>query len=1032
MRSERLLTQLHQKRNLDNSGSIEFLYYRDLQPMEFSKDNQRLSSILESDYYFETHYAYPVNFPKLYDQSLTGGEVVILVNGKPIDKYTENNGFINYSLKRPSKSDYCLLFKREKKVNPDGTTYMYTETHETAEPLDVTVIMLKNRHDYYKVRRGSMTDDDAALLTDNYSYMCIADTRVHINEDALVKSEDDTFIFFKDYKINEVAEDGLCYLPDRFNDGESVFVRDVVQLTPSGNFISNVNYDGDMPEGVTKPKLINDHTIFTENGNSARTYVMWTPTDSATLLDITKDVGLLKPDIFSGMDTSKLEFPYQIEANKELLWRQSPTNQNGYNRLMNSRDTDSEFLSGLLEEPKVVYSYTLSESDYSLDTVNLIKERMMYDVQCPSIYLCLKAPLGFEPVLYIDGLRKPQDNFLFQLKNGMYHISIPVTVFHPTTTEWGPFDRWIADPFSRTYAQYKRFRDRLTNAGKFDRRYTIVFEDRETMQEYNYLTMPFRERMIELPFILSKDDRYEKGNYELYLNGEYIPPDEVRCIEIDDYLYLEFKRYVPLSSMLTVLTYDETIVKEEIEIPKNNVSKLIDLTWAPYTRYNSKIYHKGRLVSDDVFCKYVAPSLTSVNIDTSNSKAYESENYFNLALADKVEDNYGLISFNIESKTLTVGSTDVDSALADKGYFSQSGLLRNLNPGNYELQGVLKNNYLYEPSENVNIFVRYSDAEGVTQYVESPLPKYTYGDFKLAFTLDKSLTDIEVGVKSSFNTKNKSYALTDVVLTRVIDIPDVEHKLYIVRKSTPLDNKNIRLTEYNIHDLLWREVRLKGSVEPYTVLDKSNVDSFVNLELEVKSYEKQVNYKNREVNSYITPIMKHPSNASYVKSIMDAKLLPVDWLYTARRDWFELAYYNLVKDVKRYCEFIGDVELTEFMNNRISEKYMEFVNEDNRIILYSDDERLDYRIFYCRTQEDYDRIALEYDSKSGKTLTDQERAVLNYIYANGVPTEKEVYVAPDGTEYTLDTGRYVRPVNGELEITEHCLVHRPLEMVPYV
>ena len=125
MRSERLLTQLHQKRNLDNSGSIEFLYYRDLQPMEFSKDNQRLSSILESDYYFETHYAYPVNFPKLYDQSLTGGEVIILVNGKPIDKYTENNGFINYSLNRPSKSDYCLLFKREKKVNPDGTTYMY-------------------------------------------------------------------------------------------------------------------------------------------------------------------------------------------------------------------------------------------------------------------------------------------------------------------------------------------------------------------------------------------------------------------------------------------------------------------------------------------------------------------------------------------------------------------------------------------------------------------------------------------------------------------------------------------------------------------------------------------------------------------------------------------------------------------------------------------------------------------------------------------------------------------------------------------
>ena len=1030
MRSERLLTQLHQKRNLDNSGSIEFLYYRDLQPMEFSKDNQRLSSILESDYYFETYYAYPVNFPKLYDQSLTGGEVIILVNGKPIDKYTENNGYINYSLKRPSKSDYCLLYKREKKISPDGSTYMYSETHEEALPLDITVIMIKNRHDYYKVRRGDMSDDDAALLTDNYSYICIADTRMHINEDAIIKSADDTFIFFKEYKISEVVEDGVCYLPDKVNEGESLFVRDVLQLVPNGSFISNFNYDGDMPVGVTKPKMMNDHTVFVSNGSSARTYVMWTPTDSATLLDITKDIGLLRPDIFSGMDSSKLEFPFEIEANKELLWRQSPTNQNGYNRLMNSRDTDNEFLLGVLEEPKVVYSYKLSESDYSLDAVNTIKDEMSYDVQCPSIYLRLKAPVGFEPVLYIEGLRKPQDNFMFQLKNGVYHISIPVTVFHETTTEWGPFDRWIADPFSRTYAQYNRFRERLNNAGKFDKRYTIVFEDRETMQEYNYLTMPFRERMIELPYILHKDDRYEKGNYEMYLNGEYIPPDEVRCIEIDDYLYLEFKRHIPLSSMLTVVTYDEVIIKEELEIDKNNLSKLIDITWAPYARYNSKIFHKGRLISDDEYCKYVAPSLTSVNIDTSNSKAYESENYFNLALADKVEDNYGLISFNIESKTLTVGSTDVDAALADKGYFSQSGLLRGLEPGTYELQGILRNNYLYEPSEKVDIFVRYTDAENAVHYVESPLPKYTYGDFKLQFTLDKPLTDIEVGVKSSFNTKNKSYNLSDVVLTRVVDMPDVEHKIYIVRKSTPLDNKTTTVTEYNLHDLLWREIRPKGSSEPYVMLDKSNTEIFINMEVEIKSYEKQVNYKDRETNSYITPIMKQSTNAAYVKSIMDANLLPVDWMYNARRDWFDLAYYNLVKDIKRYCEFIGDVELTQFMNDRITSKYMEFVNEDDRIILYSDDERLDYRIFYCRTQEDYDRLKLE--SKSGKAVSDQERAVLDYVYANGVPTEKETYIDPEGTEYVSDTGRYVRPVNGELEITEHCLVHRPLETVPYV
>ena len=114
MRSERLLTQLHQKRNLNNEGSIEFLYYHNLSAIEYSRDNQKLSTIFESDYYYEKHHAYPVNFPKIYDQSLTGGEVIVLVNGTPTEQYSEDNGYTNYSLLRSGDSDNCLIYKRYK------------------------------------------------------------------------------------------------------------------------------------------------------------------------------------------------------------------------------------------------------------------------------------------------------------------------------------------------------------------------------------------------------------------------------------------------------------------------------------------------------------------------------------------------------------------------------------------------------------------------------------------------------------------------------------------------------------------------------------------------------------------------------------------------------------------------------------------------------------------------------------------------------------------------------------------------------
>jgi hypothetical protein len=96
----------------------------------------------------------------------------------------------------------------------------------------------------------------------------------------------------------------------------------------------------------------------------------------------------------------------------------------------------------------------------------------------------------------------------------------------------------------------------------------------------------------------------------MYLNGEYIPPPEVQCIEMDGIKFLEFKRYIPNSSMLTVVIYDENIKKEIVPIPKEASSKLVNMTWAPYAKFNSKVFHKGRLVSDDVYCKHVSPSLT--------------------------------------------------------------------------------------------------------------------------------------------------------------------------------------------------------------------------------------------------------------------------------------------------------------------------------------------------------------------------------------------------------------------------------------
>lgn len=1032
MRSERLLTQLHQKRNLNNEGSIEFLYYHNLSPIEYSRDNQKLSTIFESDYYYEKHFAYPVNFPKIYDQSLTGGEVIVLVNGTPIEQYTADNGYTNFSLIRSGDSDKCLIYKRYRKFNADGTNTILSLTHEEAPNIDVTVIILKKRQEYYRVARSAMSDTDLSSMTSNFGFLCLANNRLHINEDAISKSSTDLFFFFKEFALKEISANGIWYLPDRFNDGDSVFVRDVLHITPNGKFVCNSKFTGSLPDGLDKPVLLNDHTIVTADTANLKTFVLFDATESTSLLDIAKDNGLLPFEIFTGTDVSKLNFPFHISENEEFEHFQNPENETNYNRLMDLHDSDSEFLGGFIEEPKVVHTFMLSDLDYSLASINKIKENMLYDSTGPSIYMSLDAPIGHEPVLYIDGLRKPRDNFMWQYKGSRYQISLPVGVLHPLTNEWQPFDEFQLNPYERTYTQYDKYRKKLEAVHKFDKRITIVFEDRETMQEFNYLTMPHRECMIEFPVELEKGDRFKNGQYELYLNGEYIPPPEVQCIEMDGIKFLEFKRYVPNSSMLTVVMYDESIRKQIIPVPKDAQSKLIDFTWAPYSKYNSKVFHKGRLVSDDLYCKHVAPSLTYLRLDTSNSIAYAPNNFIDNRLIDKVEDNFGTISYDIDKKELIMSSTDSSRGITEKGYFSQSSMVKGLGAGEYELKGILKNNPVYQPANWVRVFVRWTTALGHTMIVEKALPDNVYDDFSLLFALEDTSTDIEIGMKSSEDTLNKTYTLFDCVIMKIIEIPDEENALYTFTKTQPLLNKEFMLTEHNLHDTLWREIRLKGTADNWVYLDKSNTEEFIDKEIEVKAYEKQPSFVGREVNSYITRVMTNSYNADYLKSKMDEKLLKVDWLYTARGEWTDLDYYNLIKDIMKYCLFIGDVELPAIMNERIASRYMRFVNSDNRIVIDCSDTKLAYRMFFCRDMDEYNSTVEAYNLASGKTESELERKVLDYIFINGIPTIKETFIDKDGNAYVSDTGRYVRPTDESKVIPPICLLARPLDTVPYV
>ena len=1032
MRSERLLTQLHQKRNLNNEGSIEFLYYHNLSAIEYSRDNQKLSTIFESDYYYEKHHAYPVNFPKIYDQSLTGGEVIVLVNGTPIEQYSEDNGYTNYSLLRSGDSDNCLIYKRYKKFNMDGSTSILSLTHEESPNIDVTVIILKKRQEYYKVLRSTMTDTDLATMTSNYGFLCLANDRLHINEDATHKLPNDTFFFFRTYSLKEITSSGVWYLPDEFNDGESVFVRDVLHITPDGKFLCNAKFEGTLPLGIKKPELINDHTIVTEDTVNIKTFVLFNSTESTSLLDIAKDNGLLDPSIFKGVDATKLTFPFHIADNEVLEHFQNTENEEYYNRLMNLKDTDSEFLSGMIEEPKVVHSFLLSEMDYSLNAIKLIEDNMMYSPTSPSVYMSINAPIGYEPVLYVDGLRKPRDNFMWQYKGSRYQICLPVSVLHPITTDWQPFDDFAVNPYERTYAQYERYKDKLVSSHKYERRITFVFEDIETRQEYNYLTTPHRERMVEFPLELDEGNRFKNGQFEMYLNGEYIPPPEVQCIEMDGIKFLEFKRYIPNSSMLTVVIYDENIKKEIVPIPKEASSKLVNMTWAPYAKFNSKVFHKGSLVSDDVYCKHVSPSLTYFRLDTSNSIAYESKNYINLKLVDKVEDNYGMIAYDMERKELNLSSTDAARALNEVGYFSQSALLKGLPAGEYALKGVLKNNPMYQPASWVRVFIRWTNGLGHEITVEKELPTHVYDDYKLEFALEDPVTNIEIGVKCSEDTMNKIYTLFDCVLMRVVDMPDEENALFTVVKTNPLLNKEVVLTEHNLHDALWREVRLKGTVDDWVYLEKSNTDSFINNELEVKAYEKQPSFVGKEVNSYITRVMMESHNADYLKTEMDKKLLKIDWLYAARGEWTDLEYYNLIKDIIKYCIFIGDVELPAIMNERITAKYMRFVDANNRIVIDCSDNKLAYRMFFCRDPEEYALTVEAYNLASGKTESEVERKVLDSVRDNGIPTVKDTFVDSEGNVYVTDTGRYVRPSDGSRDIRPICLLNRPLETVPYI
>lgn len=1032
MRSERLLAQLHQKRNLMNESSIEFLYYSNLSPIEYSRDNQKLSAIFESDYFYEKHYAYPVNFPKIYDQSLTGGEVIILVNGVPIEQFTKDNGYINYSLLRSGDSDNCLIYKRYRKFNNDGTTSILSLTHEDAPNIDVTVIILKKRQEYFRVPRLSMTDTDLSTMTSSYGFLCLANDRIHINEDATNKSPTDVFFFFKAYTLKEITSNGIWYLPDKFNNGESVFVRDVFHITPDGKFVCNSKYEGVLPNGIPKPVLVNDHTIFTSDTDAIKTFVLFMSTESTSLLDIAKDNGLLDSTIFEGTDVSKLNYPFHIAENEEYEHFQNPENEEYYNRLMNLHDSDSEFLSGLIEEPKVVYTFSLSELDYSKTSIDKIKSEMHYDSTAPAIFLSLKAPIAHEPVLFVDGLRKPRDNFMWQFKNGRYQISLPVSIFHAITTEWQPFDEYDLDPYARTYAQYKRFRDKLEAVNKYDKRITLVFEDIESRQEFNYLTMPYRERMIEFPVELDIGGRFTKGQFEMYLNGEYIPPPEVQCIEMDGIKFLEFKRFVPNSSQLTVVMYDESVSKEIIPITKDMKSKLINYTWAPYAKYNRKIFHKGRLVSDDKYCKHLAPSLTYIKLDTSNSLVYEPKNYIDRQLNEKVEDNYGIISYNLQKSELTLSSTDATRALNEKGYFSQSASLKGLPVGDYELRGVLKNTFKYQPASWVRLYVKWTNTSGEETIVEKALPDNTYDNFTLQFSLTDVSNAIEIGVKCSEDTLNKSYVLYDCFLFRLLEIPDDENALFTVSRTMPLLNKEFMLTEHNVHASLWREVRLKGSSDDWVMLDKSNTDAFIGKEIEVKSYDRQPSFVGKEVNSYFTRVITNSFNADFVKNEMDKDLLKVNWLYTARGEWTDLDYYNLIKDIMKYCLFIGDIELPDIMNQRIASKYMRFVNNDNRIIIDCSDTKLAYRMFFCRDKDEYDSTVEAYNSTSGKTESELERKILNYIRDNGIPTVKETYIDGNGNVYVSDTGRYVRPSDGSKDIRPLCLLHRPVNTVPYV
>ena len=1031
MRSERLLTQLHQKRNLNNEGSIEFLYYHNLSAIEYSRDNQKLSTIFESDYYYEKHHAYPVNFPKIYDQSLTGGEVIVLVNGTPIEQYTEDNGFINYSLLRGGDSDNCLIYKRHRKFNMDGTTTILSLTHEDAPNIDVTVIILKKRQDYYRVARSAMSDADLNTMIGGYGFLCLANDRIHINEDATNKASTDIFFFFKEFYLKEITSNGVWYLPDRFNDGLSVFVRDVLHITPNGKFICDAKFTGTMPEGIEKPLLLNDHTIVTADTDNIKTYVLYDDTESTSLLDIAKDNGLLPSSIFEGADASGLNYPFHIMDNEEYEHFQTPENESNYNRLMNLHDSDSAFLSGMIEEPKVVHTFLLSELDYGLESIKNIEKNMNYKPTGPSVYMCIDAPMGHEPVLYIDGLRKPRDNFMWQYKGSRYHISLPVSIMHPLTTEWQPFDDYELNPYARTYALYERYRAKLTAVNKFEKRLTLIFEDTETRQEFNYLTMPFRERMIEFPVELEKDNRFKKGQFEMYLNGEYIPPPEVQCIEIDGIKLLEFKRYIPNESMLTVVMYDENIGKSIIPIPKSAESKLINLTWAPYAKYNSKIFHKGRLVSDDLYCKHITPSLTYLRLDTSNSIAYYPNNYIDNKLIEKVEDLFGTISYDINKKELIMGSTDAARGLNEKGYFGQSGIVRGLPAGEYELKGILKNNPVYQPASWIRVFVRWTTSLGHVMYVEKALPNNVYEDLSLIFALEDTTTDIEIGMKCSEDTLNKTYTLFDCTLLRMFEIPDEENALFTFTKLQPLVNKEFTLTEHNLHDSLWREVRLKGTTDEWVYLDKSNTDEFIGQEIEVKAFDKQPSFVGEEVNSYFTRVMLNQSNADYVKAEMDKTLLAIDWIYTARGEWTDIDYYNLIKDIMKYCLFIGDIELPKIMNTRITSKYMKFVDANNRIVINCNDTKLAYRLFFCRTQEEYDTTVADYNLRSGKTESEKERKALDYIYANGLPTIKETFVDGEGNVYVTDTGRYIRPMDGSKEILDRCLLARPLQTVPY-